>query len=153
MNSDLHDRPIFSISAAARMLGVSVQTLRLYEDEGLLVISKTEGRQRRYSRADIDRIECIRRAINEEKISIGGMQHIHGLIPCWDMFHCSEKERSDCPAFKNHSGGCWTYEHSRNACAGKDCRLCTVYKFSSDCKQIKELIIRSSLHHRVGPNV
>ncbi|MFA6457652.1 MAG: MerR family transcriptional regulator [Bacteroidota bacterium] len=144
MNPDQYYHPLYSISTVANKLGVSVQTLRLYENEGLLLISKTKGHQRRYSKADIDRIECIRKAINEEKISIGGIRHIHGLIPCWDMIQCSAEERNRCPAFKNHSGGCWTYEHKHSACATKDCRLCEVYQFSSNCEQIKELIIRSS---------
>ena len=30
------DEPIFSISTAAKLLGISIQTLRLYEKEGLI---------------------------------------------------------------------------------------------------------------------
>lgn len=144
MTSDLNNIPLYSISTAARMVGVSVQTLRMYESEGLLLIYKTSGNQRMYSNADIDRILCIRKAINEEKISIGGMKRIHGMIPCWDIIKCSEEERSNCPAFKSHIGGCWTHKHKFSVCAAKECRLCDVYQLSSNCEQIKELIIRSS---------
>ena len=145
MNTQKSDTPIYSIGSVARMLGVSVQTLRMYESEGLIIPMKTDGNQRAYSEADVERLECIRTGINEKKISIGGMKHIHGLIPCWDIIKCSADERSDCPSFKDHVGGCWTFEHEHSVCATKDCRLCEVYKLAGDCKQIKELIIKASL--------
>lgn len=137
--------PVYSIGTAARMLGVSVQTLRLYESEGLIAPFKTTGSQRLYSDEDIERIECIRKAINEEKISISGIKHIHGMIPCWDIVKCSAEERTACPAFKNHIGGCWTYTHERSVCAERECRLCEVYKISSDCGKIKEHIYTLTL--------
>jgi len=144
INIDMTQReshtPVYSIGTAARMLGVSVQTLRMYESEGLIVPYKSSGNQRIYSDEDIERIECIRKAINEEKISISGMKHIHGMIPCWDIIKCSDEERSACPAFKNHIGGCWTYTHDRSVCATRECRLCEVYSLSSNCGKIKEQI-------------
>ncbi|MBI2427658.1 MAG: MerR family transcriptional regulator [Ignavibacteriales bacterium] len=136
------DIPLYSIGTAARMLDVSVQTLRMYESEGLIAPFKTSGRQRLYSKADIERFECIRKAINEEKISIGGMKRIHAMIPCWDIVKCSEQDRSVCPAYKGHSGGCWTYKHTLTVCAAKECRLCDVYKRASNCGEIKEAITR-----------
>jgi len=131
------------------MLSISVQTLRMYESEGLIFPFKSSGKQRRYSDTDIDRIRCIRKAINEEKISIGGMKRIHAMIPCWDMIKCSEQDRHVCPAYRNHSGGCWTYKHELTVCASKECRLCEVYKTSSDCGKIKEVIVRMSDSHSV----
>jgi MerR family transcriptional regulator/heat shock protein HspR len=136
--------PTYPIGTAAAMIGVSVQTLRMYESEGLLIIHKSEGNQRLYSDADIHRIECIRRAINEEKISIGGMKRIHGMVPCWEMMQCTPDERTNCPSFSHHTGGCWTYEHTHSVCAGKECRLCEVYQLSSNCDSVKELIFRST---------
>lgn len=144
MTTQKQDNPVYSIGTAARMLGVSVQTLRMYETEGLILISKSDGNQRIYSESDIERLRCIRKAINEDKISIGGMKRIHGMIPCWDIIKCTSEERSACPAFKNHLGGCWTYKHEHSVCAELDCRLCAVYKFSSDCSHIKELITNIS---------
>lgn len=141
--------PFYSIGSAARMLNVSVQTLRMYENEGLIVPLRTTGGHRFYSNADIERLECIRKAINEEKISINGMKSIYAMIPCWDIIQCSEKERGICPAYKGHSGGCWTYKHTITVCAGRECRLCEVYKLSSNCGQIKESIARISTREEV----
>ena len=144
MKTIKNDTPVYSIGKTAKMLNVSVQTLRLYEREGLIIPFKSPGNQRIYSIEDVERLRCIRRSINEEKVSIGGMKRIYGLIPCYDIVKCSQEERANCPVFKSHSGGCWTFEHTHSVCATKDCRTCDVYKLSSDCGQIKELIFRSS---------
>ncbi len=145
MTTIKNDTPVHSIGKTAKILNVSVQTLRLYEREGLIIPFKTPGRQRMYSADDIERLRCIRKSINEEKVSIGGMKRIFGMIPCYDIVHCSQEERNACPVFRNHNGGCWTYEHKHSVCAVKECRTCEVYKLSSDCGQIKELIFRSSV--------
>ena len=55
--------PIYSIGTVARMLGISVFTLRMYEREGLLIAHKADSNQRRYSASDVERLQCIRRAI------------------------------------------------------------------------------------------
>lgn len=141
------DTPLYSIGTTARMLHLSAQTLRMYEIEGLIAPFKSAGNQRLYSDADIERLHCIQKAINEDKISIGGMKRIHAMIPCWDIIHCAPSERNVCPAFKNHSGGCWTYKHEHSVCATRECRVCAVYKLSSNCGHIKEQIVQLSLAH------
>jgi len=132
---------MYSIGTVARMLGISVFTLRMYERKGLIVCHRAESRQRLYSESDIERVRCIRRAINEEKLSIAGIRRIFSLIPCWDVVGCDPTHRRKCPAFSGHAQPCWTYDHDRNKCASTDCRLCEVYKLSSDCGKIKERIM------------
>jgi MerR family transcriptional regulator/heat shock protein HspR len=134
--------PLYSIGSVARMLSVSVQTLRHYEREGLIVPYKSESNQRWYSRADIERLECIRKAINVEKLSIEGIKHVHALIPCWQIKGCSEQDRAGCDAFKGHARGCWSYNHENNACSSRDCRLCEVYRMAVNCEEIKKSIIQ-----------
>lgn len=134
--------PLYSIGSVARMLGISVQTLRHYEREGLIIPYKSDSNQRWYSKADIERLECIRRAISEEKLSIEGIKHIHALIPCWQIRSCSEQDRADCEAFKGHTRGCWNYSHSNNVCGSRDCRLCEVYNLAVNCEEIKKSIIQ-----------
>lgn len=48
--------PVYGISVAAELSGLGVQTLRLYEDRGLIEPSRTAGGTRRYSNDDIDRL-------------------------------------------------------------------------------------------------
>ena len=139
-----NDTPIFSIGSVARMLQVSVQTLRLYEAEGLILPGKSSGGQRRYSRADVERLECIRQAITEQKISLAGIRHMQSLVPCWQLVKCTAEERDRCPAFQNHDGGCWTYHHLNNSCATRECRTCDVYRLSTTCAGIKHIIQTST---------
>jgi MerR family transcriptional regulator/heat shock protein HspR len=139
------EEPVFSISSAAIILKISVHTLRMYEREGLIIPYKKKSNQRLYSKEDIERIECIRSAINEAKISINGIKTLYSMIPCWDIIKCSEDERKACKSYNEHSQPCWSYAHDNNACEDKNCRDCDVYKKHSQCGQIKELIKKVSL--------
>jgi MerR family transcriptional regulator/heat shock protein HspR len=134
------EQPMFPISTAARMLKISVHTLRMYEKEGLIIPFKKETNHRLYSRADIERLNCIRKAINEFKISISGIKTIYSLIPCWQITNCSEEDRQNCNAFTAHDNPCWTFKHKENICGNIVCRECHVYKDYSECGDIKELI-------------
>jgi MerR family transcriptional regulator, heat shock protein HspR len=53
------DRGVFSISTTAQILGVGVQTLRLYEQRGLIEPTRTDGGTRRYSHLDLDRLHHV----------------------------------------------------------------------------------------------
>ncbi|GAB6281990.1 MAG: hypothetical protein STSR0008_07340 [Ignavibacterium sp.] len=134
------DQPIYSISAAAELLGISVHTLRMYEKESLILVSKNNSNQRRYSESDLERIKCLRNAINIDKISIEGIKRILSLIPCWKIINCSKEERKNCKAFKGHLKPCWVYHHINNSCSSKECRECDVYNIYVDCTKIKEMI-------------
>ncbi len=132
------ETPLFPISVAARLLNISVHTLRMYEREGLIVPFKKESSHRLYSEADIERLTCIRKAINEEKISINGIKAIYSLIPCWEIIKCSKKDRENCESYKSHSKPCWAFEHTKNICATLVCRDCEVYKNYANCETLKE---------------
>lgn len=55
------DRPIFTLSVAADLLGLHPRTLRIYEEKQLVLPARTEGNRRRYSQNDINRFQSIRR--------------------------------------------------------------------------------------------
>lgn len=135
---DHPDNPLYSIGTAARILGISVHTMRMYERSGLIVPHKTETRQRLYAESDVERLRCIRSAINVEKISIQGIRRVLSLIPCWAIIHCGEGDRQDCPAYTGHSEPCWALKHKGAFCTEKDCRSCEVYRNYADCKSIKD---------------
>jgi MerR family transcriptional regulator/heat shock protein HspR len=135
-----NELPLFPISTVARILDISVHTLRLYEREGLIIPFRKETGHRLYSNADIERLRCIRESINQKKISIEGIKTIYSFIPCWSIKDCSNDERINCPAFINHSNPCWSFKHKNNVCSLSVCRDCNVYRNFSDCKSIKENI-------------
>ena len=49
----------YTISAVADQFGIHPQTLRLYEREGLLKPSRSEGNTRLYTDTDLERLEVI----------------------------------------------------------------------------------------------
>lgn len=132
--------PLFSISTAAELLGISIHTLRMYEKEGLIVPFQKDSKHRLYSRADIERIECIRKAISEEKISIEGIKRILALIPCWNIMNCPKDEREKCNAYIENKKPCWGYKLKDNMCAELKCNECKVYNTFVDCTTIKDYI-------------
>ena len=131
------DNPKYTISNAAKLLGISVHTLRMYEREGLIIPFKKESGQRLYSDQDINRIVCIRNSIKSEKLNIQGLRKILSLIPCWAIVNCSEEDRQNCDAYSTFSKPCWIYNHTKNMCKVKDCRDCEVYKGFGTCESIK----------------
>ena len=136
---------VYSIGSVARMLQVSVQLLRLYEKEGLILPLRSEGKQRLYSESDIVRIRCIISAIRDEKMTIASIQRIQSFIPCWKMQNCREQDRLACPAFSTAGKPCWSMKMNVNACGVESCRQCNVYVRSSDCTTIKQFIIDATM--------
>ena len=49
------------ISSVAEMYGIHPQTLRLYEREGLLKPSRSEGNTRLYTQEDLERLGILRK--------------------------------------------------------------------------------------------
>jgi MerR family transcriptional regulator/heat shock protein HspR len=135
-----NSEPIFTISTAAKLLQISVHTLRMYEREGLIIPFQKKSKQRLYSKADIERLECVRKAINEAKISINGIKMLYSLIPCWQIINCSAKNRKICTAYNHHSEPCWLSNHPNTICSKMECRECEVYTSFGNCSSIKEKI-------------
>jgi MerR family transcriptional regulator, heat shock protein HspR len=63
----------YMISAVAEMYGIHPQTLRLYEREGLLKPSRTEGNTRLYTDDDLRRLEFILSLARELGVNISGI--------------------------------------------------------------------------------
>ena len=75
-NSPERDEPIYVISVAARMVELHPQTLRHYERLGLVAPARTTGDIRMYSPRDIDRLQKIRRLIDELGVNLAGVEVI-----------------------------------------------------------------------------
>lgn len=70
----LREEPCFVISVAARIVGVHAQTLRHYERQGLIWPTRTRGRQRMYSLADIERIRRVRTLTEDMGVNLAGAE-------------------------------------------------------------------------------
>src|SRR5215211_8695143 len=65
---------LYVISVAARLVELHPTTLRKYERVGFLEPSRTPGRTRLYSHADIRRLQQIKRLVEEREINLAGVQ-------------------------------------------------------------------------------
>ena len=72
------DRPLYMISGAAELAGVHPQTLRIYEQKGLVSPQRTRGNTRMYSQADIERLQLINE-LTDEGINLAGVIRILDL--------------------------------------------------------------------------
>jgi len=82
-----------------------------------------------------------------------------GKTACWDINHCPDSVKNECPAPKYPSLPCWQIEGTyckldeRNA-SGLDtsiCKLCPVYKKYGGRRPLKIKLFTSSKHH--GPTM
>jgi MerR family transcriptional regulator, heat shock protein HspR len=86
---EFKDEPCFVISIAAKMVGLHAQTLRYYERVGLIWPSRTVGRQRLYSPADIERLRKIKAFTDEMGLNLAGAEVALKLV---DRIEELEKE-------------------------------------------------------------
>ena len=73
-DNQFQDEPCFVISVAARIVGVHAQTLRHYERVGLIWPSRTGGRQRLYSMADIERLRRLKTLTEDMGLNLAGAE-------------------------------------------------------------------------------
>ncbi len=77
-NSD--NKPLFTLSVAAEILGVHPRTLMIYENEELVVPARTKTNRRRYSQRDIRKLQFIRHLTNKKGVNLAGVETILRLI-------------------------------------------------------------------------
>jgi len=117
------NEPVYPMGVAARLLGVHPRTLRLYEDEGLIKPFRHSGK-RMFSQNDLVWIQCLRKLIHDENISIPGIKRLLEFMPCWKLKDCPPEVRANCAALKEREKKCW--EFPQKSCA-KSCQNCEVY--------------------------
>lgn len=70
------DEPLYMISIVAQMIDIHPQTLRLYEREGFIKPSRTQGNTRLYSQKDVETLKMIRRLTRDLGINLAGVEVI-----------------------------------------------------------------------------
>src|SRR5947208_6202318 len=66
----------FMISAVAEQYAIHPQTLRLYEREGLLKPSRSDGNTRLYTQDDLERLEVILKLTRDLGVNLAGVEII-----------------------------------------------------------------------------
>ena len=75
----IDERPRYMISVAAELVGMHPQTLRMYEQKGLVRPQRTAGNTRLYSEADLERLRVIQRLTGELGLNLAGVEAVIGL--------------------------------------------------------------------------
>jgi MerR family transcriptional regulator/heat shock protein HspR len=69
----------YMISVVAKNYGIHPQTLRLYEREGLLKPSRTEGNTRLYSEEDLRQLEVILNLTRDLGVNLAGVEIVQNM--------------------------------------------------------------------------
>ena len=72
----IDDRPRYMISVAAELVGMHPQTLRIYEQKGLVRPKRTAGNTRLYSDRDVERLRLIQRLTTELGLNLAGVERV-----------------------------------------------------------------------------
>jgi len=78
MNVRTRHQAVYVISVAAELAGMHPQTLRIYERRGLVQPARTQGGNRRYSDADIERLQRIA-DLAEQGLNLEGIRRVMEL--------------------------------------------------------------------------
>ena len=76
---NLRKRPVYMIGIASELIGVHPQTLRMYEQKGLLRPRKSIKNTRLYSQEDVDLGRYIQRLTQELGMNLAGVRKVIDL--------------------------------------------------------------------------
>jgi MerR family transcriptional regulator, heat shock protein HspR len=72
----MDDQGRYMISVAAELVGMHPQTLRIYEQKGLVRPKRTAGNTRLYSEADLERLRLIQQLTTELGLNLAGVEMV-----------------------------------------------------------------------------
>jgi MerR family transcriptional regulator/heat shock protein HspR len=75
----MDERPRYMISVAADLVGMHPQTLRIYEQKGLVRPRRTPGNTRLYSERDLHRLRLIQHLTTELGLNLAGVEAVLAL--------------------------------------------------------------------------
>jgi MerR family transcriptional regulator, heat shock protein HspR len=78
------DQGVFMISVAARLAGMHPQTLRIYEERGLIKPARSPKQTRLYSQRDVERLRRIQEMTTELGMNLAGVERVLSLEQVMD---------------------------------------------------------------------
>ena len=73
------DRPVYMISVAAELAGMHPQTLRIYEQRGLIEPNRSPKGTRLYSQEDVERLRRIQELTTRLGMNLAGVERVFEL--------------------------------------------------------------------------
>lgn len=129
------------IGAVAKHFNISVDLLRLYEREGLVLPLKSPKGTRYYTELDYPWIETVMRLVREARLNFAGIRHLLALLPCWEINRCGYDKKT-CTIIEDSTSPCWI-NHEQCKAAVEDCYFCKVYRSAPACENLKALLVGS----------
>jgi MerR family transcriptional regulator, heat shock protein HspR len=128
------------IGAVAKHFKISVDLLRLYEREGILIPLKSAKGTRYFTEQDYVWIGTILRLVREARLNFAGIRHLLALLPCWEIRTCGFEKRASCPITKDSTTPCW----NNKACCQttQECYTCPVYRSAPACENLNALLVK-----------
>ena len=133
--------PLVKIGAVARQFGVSLDLLRLYEREGLLIPLKSQHGTRYFTPQDYEWIRTLLQLVRRAHVNMAGIRRLLAMTPCWQMRACGHSSRENCPGVQNRTHPCWI---ARARCKDSDCYFCQVYRAAPKCEALQALLAPES---------
>ena len=131
--------PWIKIGEVARFFDISVDLLRLYEREGLLIPLKSAKGTRYFTKQDYPWIATMLRLVREEGLNFAGIRHLLALLPCRELRGCTEPFKCNCNLTAGAAEPCWIH---KNCCNPGDCYTCEVYRAAVKCENLKEFVAK-----------
>ena len=78
------DQGVFMISVAAELAGMHPQTLRIYEERGLIKPARSPKQTRLYSQRDVERLQRIQELTTEFGMNLAGVERVLALEEVMD---------------------------------------------------------------------
>jgi MerR family transcriptional regulator/heat shock protein HspR len=125
------------IGEVARHFGISVDLLRLYEREGLLIPLKSTKGTRYFTERDYPWIATVIRLVREARLNFAGIRRLLALLPCWDIRSCGVVRKHDCGTISGATSPCWL---NHSCCQPADCYSCEVYRAACQCENLKAFL-------------
>lgn len=133
------EEPVYTTGIAAKLLGITPHTLRLYEAEGLIISHKTETGRNLYSDLELEKVRGIRRMIQDEGFTFEGIRRLIDMVPCWKIRGCTKDGWHTCRAQHHMNKPCWSTPEACNN-PYDSCRECPVYQNLIDSDDIRYFI-------------
>jgi hypothetical protein len=129
------------IGAVANHFHVSVDLLRLYEREGLLIPLRSPRQTRYFTQQDYPWIATILRLVREARLNFAGIRHLLALLPCWQIQKCGYQHRHNCPVDRSSMVPCWANKRCcQQDSTGQKCYSCPVYRAAPYCDNLKVVL-------------
>lgn len=74
------EKPLFTLSVAAEIIGVHPRTLMIYENERLVIPHRTKTNRRRFSQKNIKKLQFVRYLTNKRGVNLAGVKCIIEIL-------------------------------------------------------------------------